>query len=83
MARTKELNDPPTIWRLPEVVRQVGLSRSSIYQLMLRRRFPRSQQLASTRSVGWRREDVLRWLDVGADEWQQIEAAREARDAFA
>lgn len=48
--------------RLPAVVRQTGLSRSTIYRLMATRHFPLPVKLAN-RAVGWRRSDVERWSD--------------------
>jgi prophage regulatory protein len=48
--------------RLPAVVRQTGLSRSTIYRLMAIRHFPLPVKLAG-RAVGWRRSDVERWSD--------------------
>jgi prophage regulatory protein len=48
--------------RLPAVVRQTGLSRSTIYRLMATRHFPLPVKLAG-RAVGWRRSDVDRWSD--------------------
>ena len=49
--------------RLPAVVRQTGLSRSTIYRLMAARHFPLPVKLTS-RAVGWRRSDVDRWSDA-------------------
>ena len=48
--------------RLPAVVRQTGLSRSTIYRLMATRHFPLPVKLAG-RAVGWRRSEVDRWSD--------------------
>jgi prophage regulatory protein len=48
--------------RLPAVVRQTGLSRSTIYRLMATRDFPLPVKLAG-RAVGWRRSDVEQWSD--------------------
>jgi prophage regulatory protein len=48
--------------RLPAVLRQTGLSRSTIYRLMATRHFPLPVKLAG-RAVGWRRSEVDRWSD--------------------
>lgn len=46
--------------RMPAVVRQTGLARSTIYRLMASNEFPRPLRLAR-RAVGWRRADIDRW----------------------
>lgn len=50
------------VLRLPDVIRLVGLSRSSIYALMQQGRFPK-QVLLSLRAVGWRHADIEAWLE--------------------
>lgn len=50
------------IMRLPDVLRAVGLSRSTIYRLMERKAFPGSVPLTGERAIGWRRGDVRGWL---------------------
>lgn len=50
------------IWRLPEVLNQTGLSRSTIYELIGRGEFPRQINLGP-RAVGWVAEEVLAWID--------------------
>ena len=49
-----------TIWRLPEVLRQTGLSRSTIYEMISRGDFPRKVKLGR-RAVGWIADDVVQW----------------------
>ena len=51
------------VWRLPEVIVQTGLSRSTIYEMIKRGEFPRQFNLG-TRAVGWVAGDVLAWLDA-------------------
>ena len=46
--------------RLPAVVRQSGLSRSTIYRLMAEDKFPSPVRLAK-RAVAWRRIDLEQW----------------------
>jgi len=58
------------IWRLPEVLNQTGLSRSTIYELIGRGEFPRQINLGP-RAVGWVAEDVLAWTDSKISEARQ------------
>ena len=51
------------VWRLPEVIIQTGLSRSTIYEMIKRGEFPRQFNLGA-RAVGWVADDVLAWLDA-------------------
>ena len=55
-----------TIWRLPEVLRQTGLSRSTVYEMIARGEFPRQVQLGR-RAVGWIAEDVVQWVHAKVD----------------
>jgi prophage regulatory protein len=50
------------IWRLPDVLEQTGLSRSTIYEMIGRGEFPRQINLGP-RAVGWIGDDVLDWID--------------------
>lgn len=49
------------IYRLPEVMRRTGLSRSTIYELIGREQFP-TQILLGPRAVGWVAEEVSDWI---------------------
>ena len=51
------------IWRLPEVLNQTGLSRSTIYDLINKGAFPPQVKLGP-RAVGSVAEDVLSWLEA-------------------
>lgn len=53
--------DAQSILRLPQVMGQVGLSRSTIYSLQKQGKFPQAVQLGS-RSVGWFSGEVSSWL---------------------
>jgi len=55
-----------TIWRLPEVLRQTGLSRSTIYEMISRGDFPRQVKLGR-RAVGWIADDVVQWIHAKVD----------------
>jgi len=55
-----------TIWRLPEVLRQTGLSRSTIYEMISRGEFPRQVKLGR-RAVVWLANDVDKWIRSKVD----------------
>jgi prophage regulatory protein len=50
------------VLRLPEVLRMIGLSRSTLYAMVAAGSFPASIQLGP-RARGWLRSSVLGWLD--------------------
>ena len=52
----------PEIIRMPEVIKQTGLSKATIYREIKRGRFPKAVQLTE-RLVGWRLKDVKRWAE--------------------
>ena len=56
-----------TICRLPEVMARTGLSRSTIYDLIRRRKFP-SQINLGPRAVGWVEDEVVDWIEARIDE---------------
>jgi prophage regulatory protein len=47
--------------RLPDVKRRTGLSRGTVYRLMLQGRFPRPHKL-SDRLSAWNEADIDSWL---------------------
>lgn len=53
---------PNDLIRREEVIKMVGLSRSTIYTLMKNSEFPLSIKL-SERSVAWRRGDIQSWIN--------------------
>jgi prophage regulatory protein len=55
-----EIDD--VVLRLPEVLRLIGLSRSTLYSMIAAGSFPASIQLGP-RARGWLRSSVLGWLD--------------------
>ncbi len=57
------------IIRLPQVIQETGLSRSTIYSLMSKGDFPQSISLGE-RAVGWLQEEVEQWRE------QRIYASR-------
>jgi prophage regulatory protein len=49
------------ILRLPEVKTRVGLSRSSIYQMIQQKEFPSPIPIGA-RAVGWLDSEISEWL---------------------
>ena len=52
----------PRILRRHQLEATLGLSRSSIYQMMASGDFPKPLKIGR-RAVGWRAEDIEKWLD--------------------
>jgi prophage regulatory protein len=48
--------------RLPTVIEQTGLSRSSIYLRMKNNKFPKSISLGD-RAIAWLEADIEQWLE--------------------
>jgi prophage regulatory protein len=68
-AVAKERCAPPTerrVLRLPEVMRRVGLSRSTIWRQVRREEFPKPIPL-SMNAQGWLEDEVSEWLAEKAD----------------
>ncbi|MCP1375927.1 helix-turn-helix transcriptional regulator [Dyella lutea] len=61
----------PRLIRLPEVMRQTGLSRSTIYEAIKRGDFPKPVSLTST-ARAWHSEEIDAWIT-------ERRAARDAR----
>jgi len=51
------------LYRLREVIRQTGLSKSSIYRLEQEDRFPKRVRI-SARASGWRADEITRWCET-------------------
>jgi prophage regulatory protein len=64
------------ILRRPEVVRETGLRRSSIYERMAAKTFPRSVPLGG-RAVGWLEAEIIDWKRKREAERNKREAERE------
>ena len=60
--------------RLPEVIARTGLTRSTIYELMLKDEFPSQVRLAG-RTVGWVESEIEDWID------SRINASRRGKGA--
>ncbi len=55
------------IWRLPDVMAQTGLSRSTIYSFVSQKKFPAQIHLGP-RSVGWVATEIEDWIEARIDE---------------
>ena len=55
------------IWRLPDVMAQTGLSRSTIYSFVSQKTFPAQIHLGP-RSVGWVATEIEDWIVARIDE---------------
>ncbi|MFY3170833.1 helix-turn-helix transcriptional regulator [Achromobacter xylosoxidans] len=62
------------VYRLPDLVRVLNLSKTTIYELMQRKDFPSPVKLTA-RSVGWRAREVTAWLESRprSKEWPPVE----------
>ncbi len=60
-----------TILRLPAVIANIGLSRSSIYLRVAEGTFPKPVSLGA-RAVGWLESDIQEWLR------QRVELSRKS-----
>lgn len=65
-------NQALTILRLKQVKARTGLSRSTIYALIKKSKFPAQITLCGGRAVGWIEQEICDYLA------RQIEASREA-----
>ena len=61
-----------TICRLPDVMARTGLSRSTIYGLIHKGRFP-SQVNLGPRAVGWVENEIADWIEARIDESRERE----------
>jgi prophage regulatory protein len=68
-------NLPERILRLKELRQVVGLSRSTIYELIKRGEFPKPIHL-STRTSGWLWTDINEWLGKKERGVRRLEALR-------
>jgi prophage regulatory protein len=66
--------------RRPAVEAVTGLSRSAIYDMVAKGRFPRPIPLGR-RAVGWLAGEVDDWLKARVAERDQLQARREDRHA--
>jgi prophage regulatory protein len=61
LQRSEDLSKELRLLRLPEVRKATGLSRSMIYSLESKKRFPTRVKI-SARAVGWMEDEVQRWI---------------------
>lgn len=62
------------ILRRPEVEMRTGLSRSAIYSLMAKQRFPAAIPLTA-KAVGWLESSIERWINERVSQAQQAEVS--------
>jgi prophage regulatory protein len=55
-------NQPDRILRVREVCERVGLSRSTVWRLSRRGKFPVAVQLSSAATVGFLEAEVVEWI---------------------
>lgn len=61
-----------TIHRLPAILKRTGLSRSTVYLMISKGKFPAPISLGD-RAVGWLESEIDAWLE------ERIEASRASR----
>jgi len=54
-------NLQPELWRLPKVCKFVGLSKSTIYQMIQDEKFPAPLKIGA-RAVAWRSDMISKWV---------------------
>jgi prophage regulatory protein len=54
-------NVQPELWRLPKVCKFVGLSKSTIYQMIQDEKFPAPLKIGA-RAVAWRSDMISKWV---------------------
>lgn len=62
--------------RLPQVIHETTLSRSTIYRLMEKSVFPKPYKLGE-RAVAWLESDIQKWLDDKVTVQQNYEVSNE------
>ncbi|MFH1218212.1 MAG: AlpA family phage regulatory protein [Pseudomonadota bacterium] len=70
--------DEMAILRLPDVMRLIGLRRTTIYDMMAKGTFPRSVAL-SARAKGWRAGDIRAWLESREQGYHSSQSASLSR----
>ena len=55
----------PSILRVQEVSRRVGLSRTTLWRLAKRGEFPQARKLTA-KTIGWLESDVEEWIETRA-----------------
>jgi predicted DNA-binding transcriptional regulator AlpA len=57
-------NHPDILWRIETLCRQLGTSKPSVYKYLKLGLFPKPIRLfPGSRSVYWRKADILAWVD--------------------
>ena len=69
------------IVRLLEVMRLTGLSKATIHRRYRDGTFPRPLRLGPQQSIGWRRAEILEWLDSLPRAGAALDHGREKKPA--
>ncbi len=60
--KTLPTRENVTLYRLPEVLRCIGLSKSSIYRKIAQNNFPHPVRIGE-KAVAWRSDHIQQWID--------------------
>lgn len=71
------MDSPPRIERLPDVLRRVGISRSTLYARIQQGTFPKPIPLGNSHVVGFLASEIDEWIA------RHVRAARPAHDPAA
>jgi predicted DNA-binding transcriptional regulator AlpA len=71
LLQPKDNSKPTDLLRIKEVIKMTSLSRSSIYSLQNKNKFPQPIQLG-IRAVAWVRADILNWIKEKSNSNHQI-----------
>ena len=58
------MNNETELMRLPDVIKEVGIAKDTIYKLMRQGRFPKNRPMRDMPSRRiWQRTEVLAWIN--------------------
>lgn len=60
---SKQSTAPPIIYRMKDLIKVLGICKSTIYDMIKVGTFPKPRQIGP-HSVGWRVQDVQAWVDA-------------------
>lgn len=61
--RTTSIRDAePLLYRLPDVLRMIGIGKSTLYEMIKTGQFPRPVHVGP-RAVAWRAQDIKAWAN--------------------
>ena len=71
----------PALWLKREVLARTSLSKSTVDKLEKQERFPRRVRITPF-LVAWRAEEVIRWMELGPQGWQEEKARQRATGGY-